>query len=67
MLSAFAKISKSDLASFTSAHPSFCLRGTIRLPLDEFLRNLIFGYFFKCCQEILIVLASDQLEAQFLL
>ena len=45
-LDAFAKLRKATISLVMSVRPSACLHGITRLPLDVFLWNLIFDFFF---------------------
>ena len=54
-LGAFAKLRKATTSLAMSVSP----HGTTRLPLDGFLRNFIFEYFWKICREIQVSLKYD--------
>jgi len=54
-LDAFAKLRKATVSFVMSVRPSVCLsvcpHGTFQLQMDGYLRNFIFPYFSKVCQE----------------
>jgi hypothetical protein len=73
-LGAFAKLRKASIGFVTPVRPSVrpsvrlsdIPHGTTRLPLDEFLRNLMFEYLFrKSVQKIKVPLKSDKNNGYF--
>ena len=62
---AFAKFGKATINFVRSVCPSVCPYGTIRLPLDGFLRNFMFESFSKSCRENSSFIKSEKNNRYF--